>query len=263
MSKRVLVISGLALLITVIVSALDLVRPYAYLRLCNIYRDAINRGGRMAPPNPDLVFLAIDAASVNLDESDIQDLFELGNDHSIESRALRLMSRRFPWSREVYGLILERLVQAGARVVAFDLTFPGPSDDDSKFRAALDRYADHVVIGSNFVDGTLTRPSDTLIEQTSPINNRIGYTNFWADDDDVVRRGRFHATFEQVRKTALRPGSEEFSSLAAVALAKAGYANRVPSDLNDHALRFTAPPREGFPSHSLFEIFVPAFWQRN
>src|SRR5207249_1377712 len=141
--------------------------------------------------------------------------------------------------------------------------FPGPSDADPEFRAALNRYADHVVVGSNFVDGTLTRPTDSLIEQTSPIDNRIGFTNFWADDDDVIRRARFHVSFEQVRGTPIRPGSEQFLSLAGVALTKAGFGNRIPADANDHAVRFTAGPREGFPPRSLFEIFVPAFWERN
>ncbi|HJT82485.1 MAG TPA: adenylate/guanylate cyclase domain-containing protein [Chthoniobacterales bacterium] len=247
----------------VIVAALDVVRPYAYMRLCNLYRDGLSRGGQTTPANPNLAFLAIDAASVNLDEHDIEDLFELGSDDSKAARALRLMSQRFPWSREVYALVLERLVSAGAKVVAFDLMFPGPSEADPIFRAAIDRYADHVVIGSNFVDGTLTRPSETLIDQTSPIDDRIGFTNFWADNDDVVRRARFHATFEQVRQTPSRPGSEEFASLAAVALTKAGFTRRVPTDVNDHALRFTAAPRQGFPSRSLFEIFVPSYWEQN
>ena len=253
----------MAFLTVAIVSALDVVRPYAYVRLCNLYRDGLSRGGQTTPTNPSLVFLAIDAASVNLDESDIEGLFDLGTGDSKESRALRLMSHRFPWSREVYALILERLVEAGAKVVAFDLLFPGQAEADPAFRAALDRYANHVVIGSNFVDGTLTRPSDTLIEQTSPIDHRIGFTNFWADDDEVVRRARFHVTFEQVRDTPIRTGSEQFSSLAAVALTQAGLARQVPPDLSDHAFRFTAPPRQGFPARSLFEIFVPAFWKNN
>jgi len=262
-SKRLLVISGLAFLIIVIVSALDLVRPYFYLRLCNLYRDAVNRGGRTTPANPGLVFLAVDVASVNLDESDVDDFFNLGGDESKEVRALRLMTQRYPWSREVYALVLERLVEAGAKVVAFDLTFQGPSDADPVFRAALDRYAGHVVIASNFVDTTFTRPTDTLIEQTSPIDDRIGYANFWADDDEVVRRARFHVTFEQIRDMEIRPESERFSSLAADALRKAGFEKNVPADTEDYALRFTAPPRQGFPPNSLYKIFVPSYWKQN
>ena len=60
------------------------------------------------------------------------------------------MSQHWPWPRSVYALILDRLIGAGAKAVVFDLNFPTPSDDDEPFRAALERYADRVVIGSNF-----------------------------------------------------------------------------------------------------------------
>src|SRR4051812_34059331 len=106
LSKRIVVISGLAFLVIVIASALDSVRPYFYLRLCNLYRDAVNRGGRTTPANPELVFLAIDVASVNLDESDIDDFFKLAGNESKEVRALRLMTQHYPWPREVYALVL-------------------------------------------------------------------------------------------------------------------------------------------------------------
>lgn len=47
---------------------------------------------------------------------------------------------RYPWSREWHARLLRNLHRAGARVVAFDLTFadpfPGP---DSAFRAAIDQ----------------------------------------------------------------------------------------------------------------------------
>ena len=260
--KRPLLICGIAFIVIAAFAAVDATRPDAYLRVCNLYRDLINRFGRTTEPNPNLVFLAIDNSSVTLDEDDINDLFSLRNSDSTEAHALRLMSRHYPWPREVYALVLERLIQAGARVVAFDLTFPSPSDDDTAFRAALNRHADRVVIASNFVDQTLTRPTDALIPQTSPIDSRVGYANFWADDDGVVRRARYHTTFEQVREIKPRPDAQTFSSLAAVALTKAGYSSVVPADIDDHVLRFTAFPRQGFPPRSLFEIFVPAYWQR-
>src|ERR1700752_4404447 len=61
----------------------------------------------------------------------------------------------------------------------------------------------------------------------------------------------------------IRPDTERFSSLAAIALTKAGFGQDVPADIDDHAMRFTSLPREGFPSHSLFEIFVPEYWKHN
>ena len=262
-TRRALIISGFALLVSIGLGVLDLTRPFVYLRLCNFYRDAIAQSGRTTPPNPDLVFLAIDASSVSLDETDIDDMFGLDRDNSDDGRALRLISKGFPWSREVYALVLRKLVDAGAKVVIFDLNFPTPTANDAVFHAALDHYSDHVIIGSNFVDGSLIRPCETLIPQTSPIDSRIGYTNFWADDDDAVRRAQFRVTFEQVRYTKPKPDSERFVSLAAGALIKAGDASSIPNDLHPHLFRFTAPPRQGFPSHSLFEIFVPAFWTQN
>ena len=262
-AKRFCILTGLAFFALLGFLALDAFKPFVYVQLQNLYRDFVSRNGRKTPPNPNLVFLAIDAASVNLDEIDIRDVFGLTDDTSDDARTLRLMTKRFPWSREVYALALQKLVRAGAKVVAFDLTFPSLTDDDSVFRLALDRYADRVVVGSNFVDQSLTRPTETLIAQNSPTDSRVGFTNFWSDADDVVRRARYHTTFEKVRETWTRPDSERFTSLVGAALIKAGFGDHVPPDADDHVLRFTAPPRQGFPARSLFEIFVPAFWKQN
>jgi adenylate cyclase len=46
-------------------------------------------------------------------------------------------------------------------------------------------------------------------------------------------------------------------------LTKAGLDQNVPDDLDSHAFRFTAPPYQGFPPRSLFEIFVPTYWDRD
>ncbi|HEV7591467.1 MAG TPA: adenylate/guanylate cyclase domain-containing protein [Longimicrobium sp.] len=45
---------------------------------------------------------------------------------------------RYPWSRAWHARLLRNLRRAGARVVAFDLTFADPTPDDSAFRAAID-----------------------------------------------------------------------------------------------------------------------------
>lgn len=262
-ARRISIISSFALVVFAAAGYLELSRPLAYVRLNNLYRDAINRSGRTTAANADLVFLAIDAASVSLDQTDIELGYGLSGDESDSGRALRLMSKGFPWSREVYALVLEKLVQAGARVVIFDLNFPTATDNDATFRSALDRYADHVIIGSNFVDGSLVRPCETLVPQSTPADARIGFTNFWADEDDVVRRAQFRVTFEQVRNLKFKSDSEQFLSVAAGALRKAAFVRNVPSDLDSHVFRFTAPPRNGFPPRSLFEIFVPTFWHQN
>jgi len=45
---------------------------------------------------------------------------------------------RYPWSRAWHARLLRNLKRAGAKVVAFDLTFADPTPDDSAFRAAID-----------------------------------------------------------------------------------------------------------------------------
>jgi adenylate cyclase len=265
-ARRISFISSFALLLCIGFAALELTRPLVYVRLCNLYRDAIARTGRTTSPNPNLVFLAIDAHSVSLDQNDVDQVYQLAGDNSDNARALRLMSKGFPWSREVYALVLDKLVQAGARVVVFDLNFPTATDNDSAFHSALDRYAGHVVVGSNFnfLGRNLVRPCETLIPQTLPIDSRVGFTNFWPDDDVTVRRAQYRVTLNQIRDTPnSQSGSEQFASLAAAALIKAGFAQSIPDDVDPHSLRLTAAPGQGFPAHSLFEIFLPTFWQQN
>jgi adenylate cyclase len=272
-AKRVWIISAIALLCLVGVIALEQATPFAYLRLCNFYRDTVSRLGRQTVPNGDLFFLAIDSDSVGLDEIDIEQLYGLTNKQSEETRALTLMTQRWPWPREVYALILDRLVRAGAKVVMFDLTFPTETDGDAPFRMALDRYHEKVVIGSNFISGTAreyltvkpshTRPPDSLVPQTAPMDDRVGYTNFWPDEDEVVRRAQYRVTFEQVAGEPPQADSEQYVSLGARGLMKAGFADAIPPGLNGQLFRFTAPPGQGFPPHSVFEIFVPDYWKQN
>src|SRR5437764_15129707 len=87
-----------------------------------------------------------------MDESlDLAGLFSSSSGNPESRRALEIMSRGWPWNREIYGIILERLVGAGAKVVAFDCLFPQPAPGDDAFRTALERFRPQAVIGSNFV----------------------------------------------------------------------------------------------------------------
>jgi adenylate cyclase len=272
--KRALLISLVALICLGGLFFLESSEPFAYLQLRNVYRDAVARAGDKASPDPNLVFLAIDSDSTSLDETeDLNQLYDLKFATPAEARALHLMSLRWPWPREVYALILERLVEAGAKVVVFDLTFPNPTDDDTPFRLALEHYRDRVVIGSNFLSapsresstaGTIyTRPADSLVPQSDAPDDRVAFTNFWPDNDEVVRRARYSMTFEEADGNVRRPGSEPFLSLSAAALLKAGFPEAARPEPNGRLLRFAAPPRAGFPPRSLFEIFVPDYWKQN
>ena len=237
-------------------------------------RDLIARSARRTPANPQLIFLAIDSESISLDAgTDLQSLFHLGDKDTPEARALGLMSEHWPWPRSVYALILERLLGAGAKVVAFDLIFPTPSADDDALRAALERYGDRVVVGSNFLsssrageqalDASLTLPAASLIPQTGQPDSRIGYVNFWPGPDGVIREAVFKTNFSDLIGAAGNIGDHDYLSLTAQAVRKSGRPDLVPADTASRAFRFTDGPGQGFAPHSIFEIFVPEYWTRN
>ena len=92
----------------------------------NSVRDWVAVSGKRAPADHRLVFLGIDAESQSLDAVEPAELDA--------SPALQLMKDGFPWSRKVYGLILDRLMAAGARTVVFDMLFPTARDGDDSFQ---------------------------------------------------------------------------------------------------------------------------------
>jgi hypothetical protein len=82
--KRTRILIGLALLCYAVVYELNQAQPFFYSRLCYLYRDALARSGRYTPPNPNLVFLAIDADSVSLDlATDAEQMYGLTDPDSL------------------------------------------------------------------------------------------------------------------------------------------------------------------------------------
>ena len=55
----------------------------------------------------------------------------------VSLRALREPLGEWPYSREVYALMLDYLRQAGARLVVMDIVFAGPREGDARFAKAL------------------------------------------------------------------------------------------------------------------------------
>ena len=237
------------------------------------FRDVLVNQGRRNPPDPRLVFLGIDEASVSIEDVDLESLFVTVPRESADFRALQLMSRQWPWPREIYALLLDKLFAAGARVVVFDLMFPKASADDGAFRAALQRYRDHVVIGSNFVQQATDAdqvgwvhglPTDSLVPQTEPLDSRVAFVNFWPDDaDEKIRRAHFRITSEKLNGNGYQP-TEVFVSMAARATIQAGLGELVPAGHDVVRLfRYTGPPGAGFRPFSVYQVFAPQYWEAN
>src|SRR5881296_3856620 len=136
------------------------------------FEDLLRREGRKTVAPNDFVFLGIDQSTLQLPPLTAEEV--AGN------RAFQLMTERpFPWSREVWALLLDRLFGAGARLVIFDLLFDPPNDGDPAFHAALDRYHDKVVLGANFdmENGVVqaTTPNSVLIPPPQLLDDRVGF----------------------------------------------------------------------------------------
>jgi two-component sensor histidine kinase/CHASE2 domain-containing sensor protein len=261
-------------IVTVLAVLLSRSRDSALSRGDHKAHDLLARHGRGTPPNPKLIFLAIDSDSVGLDaKADLENLFGITDEKTPEARALTAMSEHWPWPRSVYAQILDRLIAAGAKVVVFDLMFTKPTEDDGVFREALERYAGRVVIGSNFttslaeesgrMDASLASPSNALIPPTDTPDSRVGFVNFWPDSDGIIRQARFQANFAQFLGAAGNLGEKDHPSLAAQAVRKFGRPQLVPTDNSSHTFRYTAARQQGFRPRSIFEIFVPEYWTRN
>lgn len=99
-----------------------------------------------APAVPkDVVVIAIDDFSLD----------QAANGDLLRDSLLRRLGR-WPWPRQVYQLLLERLRDAGVRAVAFDVLFDAPSvhgpDDDRTFSEAIQRFPHPIVLASQVLE---------------------------------------------------------------------------------------------------------------
>jgi CHASE2 domain-containing sensor protein/class 3 adenylate cyclase len=216
-------------------------------------QDWLRRTGRRTATHPEFVFVAISTKSLAGPES-----AKAGKD-----RMLQLMAEHpFPWSREVWARLLDRLFESGARLVIFDMLFSGPNEGDQAFRAALDRHRDRVVIGEDFdveKGNALVLPNVDLIPPPAQFDDRVGYLNYWGDKQDgVVRAARFVTSDRQL--AGQKPSQEErpYVSLVARAMEKLGRSNEVPHDFQDHLIRFSAT--DAYQPYPIWEIADPDMW---
>ncbi|PYL37349.1 MAG: hypothetical protein DMF34_10730 [Verrucomicrobia bacterium] len=222
------------------------------------FEDLLQREGRKTATHSDFVFLGIDQSTLQLPP--------LAPDELANNRAFQLMTERpFPWSREVWALLLDRLLGAGARVVMFDMIFNQPNDGDAAFHDALERYRDRVVLGANFDMQNASQavlPNSQLIPAPQLADNRVGYVIIFEDPlDQKIRSIRYTITDRQLAGLPPHPSQEVYESLSARVLEKLGHAQDVPRDLQAHQIRFSAP--DVFRPRPLYEVFDPKFWHAN
>jgi adenylate cyclase len=224
--------------------------------------DFVHTYGRKTAADPEVVVLGIDEAS--LDVANASSAFP----EDIEaSRPLQLMNRLFPWSREVYAEVIDRLVGAGARTVVIDLLMPGANEEfpegDVRLRESVERHAGRVVLGAELaarqagqgVSDTVHFPHPGLIDHSWPVDDRIGLAMYATDVDGVIRKTAF------LRQLDPQLPDRRIHTFAAAALRSQGLGHRLPNGQGEHYVRFG--DLVDYEPVSLHEIFVPAMWEQN
>jgi hypothetical protein len=90
----------------------------------------------------------------------------------IDGKALNAEEERWPWPRDTYVPLIEKLNQAGAKVIGFDIAFGRTTAEDAAFAGAM-RESGNVVFGMVFNDaGDRSPPSGApppqVLEQAVP-----------------------------------------------------------------------------------------------
>ncbi len=222
------------------------------------FQDLLRREGRITPTRAEFVFLGLDQSTLELPPFAPEEI--------AQNRAFQLMTAKpFPWSREVWAILLDKLFAAGARTVMFDMLFNNPNEGDPAFAAALAKYHNRVVLGSN-IDVSkadqIVCPNSTLIPPPPETDPRVGFVNYWPDPiDGKVRSVRYEVSERELVGQEPYPGDEKMASLDARGLEQMGRAADVPRDRQPHMIRFSASG--AYQPHTLYEVFDPRMWKAN
>ncbi len=159
----------------------------------------------LAGKPPDVVVIGIEDSSLQVEQLFDESVFA-------KNRGLELMRSPFPWPRETHGILIERLLQGGARAVALDLLFTGPSsrgdEDDAAFESVLSRYTGRVVIGANLANNIAQGDKGSSTQVIYPIERFAqktvyGLVNYFPDLDGVIRRVGYQISPEAVENPAI------------------------------------------------------------
>ncbi len=161
---------------------------------------------------------------------------------AIDEPSFGVLQQQWPWPRSLHARLIERLFEAGAKVVAFDVVFAEPSipEEDVELAGALAAHPNtllaadfNVVDESSYLEEILVTPYAGLVSASNP----VGFVTLPVDADGFVRRIHPHR------------GPLETFSLAAARLFEgpehAGNVRRFLSEKprEEYDINFLGPPR--------------------
>ena len=199
---------------------------------------------RASPVRPDrrLVLVELNRTVYDVFDSDIE-----------QAPVLEHVTQGYPWSREVWAAVIDKLCGAGARVVACDILFSREGRGDAVMRATLERWQDRVVLAGNVreipVNGTVQwqwQPPAESIRGDLPVP--VGVVNVYPDSDGRVR----HYVYERTLAGQALP------SLAGAMLERVGMP--LPAG-GAQRLRFPTNGTVFLERRSVEEVLVPKLWR--
>jgi adenylate cyclase len=228
------------------------------------FRDSVlTVGGRLTPHDDRLVYLGIDNATRNtLGSFDLNDIPADTREHHAVS--LMIAAAQPCWSREVYAILCERLLGAGARAVIFDIVFERSGDGDQAFQNVLQRFPDGIVLGMDRKERETigpgaeaegwSVPSITILPDSSTDHSKVGYVVFWPGFNGIVRTARHQVTPDE--------GATPPASLDLRAATKLEPVLHLSRPFQPHLFRYTGPPGT-FPMIPMYQVFKPEYWKGN
>jgi adenylate cyclase len=253
---RRLILAAICLGAALFLGLLELIQFKPLLEAELYTRDLRIRFGQPAPLSPEIVFLAIDKATYK----DI-----LSEEEIAANPALAEMSTgSWPWRRSVWASVMQRVTDAGAKVVGLDLMFPTPKEGDQELVQFMEQKGDHAVLGGTFEEVSnagRTSVQLTLPAALAPLGSneiskensagRVGFVNLWPEKDGIVRTADYYRQFQNIPAV----------SLAGRMLEKAGYKDRIPTS-GSGLLRFAGPPNFNYKAIPVYQLFVPSTWEK-
>lgn len=211
-------------------------------------QDAILRRATPAPKEERLVFLGIDAPNYG---------GRFLPDELASAPGAAMLAADYPWSREAWAILLDKLISAGARAVVFDLLFVSPGRGDEAFAAALARHEGKVLLAGNMNfsgvaaedNPVLAYPADSLLDALDDPLAAVGFVNFLPDADAVIRRTRAEFVLLQ----------DNYPTLGARMAALLG---APVSGGEPRRFKFGGPP-ETYSHIPVWKVFSPAAWRDN
>lgn len=221
-------------------------------------QDQLLKNLRRSTSDTEFILVTLDDQTLNLNNA-------VAPEEVAASPALQLIQKGYPFSREVYALAAKRLLDAGARLVIFDLVFPRPREGDAAFAEVLREYPGRIVIGSAFEQMQSTQNTG-VNQQFSPPTPELaavaasGFVNLPSHGTaGMIRTFWPYATESIISGYSKLQGETTIPALTTASASCLG--KKMP--VSTKPVRFAYAEKGFFRSVPLYEIFVPALWKIN